>query len=107
MDRAAQTAGTVVAHLEFNQHNRTMYRAQIRFAPRHGPPVVFASNFGSARPQPEIGRTVAILYPPTAPNQAVIRSFSTLYLPGLLLAFLAACLLAISASVFYPYIVHK
>ena len=99
--------GTIVAHAEFTRDRHTMYRAQIRFAPGNSAPVTFTSNFGSTKPRPAVGEAVDVLYPATAPNQAVVRSFSTLYMPGILLGFLAICLLSVSLSVIYPFFVHK
>jgi hypothetical protein len=93
--------GTIAGYAESKRDGSVYFRAEIRFEPMAGQAVVFTSGFGSTRRFKKVGSEVRDIYPPGNPNQAEVKSFSTLFMPGVIFGFLAVVFLSIGGGLFF------
>ncbi|EEF60468.1 DUF3592 domain-containing protein [Pedosphaera parvula] len=93
--------GIVVGYVESIRDGQRHYRSQVQFTAKGGNPVVITSNIGSNTHLNRIGDQVKVLYDLNNPAQGVIKSFSTLYMPGIVLAFIAVCFSGVGGHILY------
>lgn len=82
-------------------YESTTYRAVISFETLDGTPRTFTESSGSYPAKYEIGDTVTILYKPSDPSDAMIKSWELWFVPALLLGLSVVPLLG-CGTIFIP-----
>ncbi|HZQ46990.1 MAG TPA: DUF3592 domain-containing protein [Verrucomicrobiae bacterium] len=80
-------------------HGDYNYRSQVQFTTQSGKQVVITSNKGSNRLLNRIGDRVTVLYDLNDPDKGVLSSFSNLYMPVFLFAFIAVTFLGLGGHI--------
>lgn len=91
--------GTVVGHAESIRDRQKYYRSQVKFVAKSGNPVLLTSSIGSTTRLNRIGDRVKVLYNLDNPDEGVINSFSSLYMPGILFSFFAVGFIAVGVHI--------
>ncbi len=81
-----RTEATVIAMLPEHGDDGTVYYPLFRFTAADGQSYDVKSNFGSGDPLYKLNERIPVLYPETAPKEAVVESFGSLYFAPLALA---------------------
>jgi hypothetical protein len=99
--RAAEATGTVVKlavrHHTERGRRRTSHHPVVGFETARGVHIEFESHFGSDPPAYRVGDRVPVLYDPADPREATIRTFLSLWLVTLILAWVGLILAGIGA----------
>lgn len=85
---ASSAQGRVLGFAKtLNEEGKDFYYPLIAFKTAEGRTIEFRSKIGRERPMYQVNDPVEVLYEPRRPNEAVIRSFGSLWLfPGILTA---------------------
>lgn len=92
-------AGIVVGHAESIRDGQKYFRSQVLFTTTSGNQVIMTSSIGSTSRLNRIGDRVPVFYDVNNPDQGVIKSFSSLYMPVIIFAFFAIGFLAVGVHI--------
>lgn len=99
--RGERTTGTVIAlekHVWYSTRQTTVeYAPRVRFQLPDGRPVEFSSAAGNNPPDWHIGDAIPVLYSPSHPQRAEVRSFWQLWEQPMIWGIVAVILFGISA----------
>ena len=89
--RTAQTTSGVVNEVLFmHVSDGHIYRPRITFTTQAGETVPLTSVMDSSRQEFRVGQQVPVIYDPSHPSRARLRSFPSLWLVSLIFAFVGA-----------------
>jgi hypothetical protein len=81
-------SGTVIGYKEYQiQMGKPSYSPQVQFTTDDGKVITFTSSNGSGRKPYRIETAIKVLYAPDDPTKATIKSFTNLFLLGIVLVF--------------------
>ena len=84
---ASSAPGRILGFVQTSREGKDLYYPLIAFESADGRRIEFRSKIGRERPTYRVNDPVEVLYDPRKPDEAVIRSFSSLWLfPGILTA---------------------
>jgi hypothetical protein len=84
---ASSAQGRILGHVQSWREGEHLYFPLIEFTTADGRRIEFRSNIGASWPTSQVNDPVEVLYDPRRPDEAVIRSFASLWLlPGVLTA---------------------
>lgn len=91
--------GSVVALVTSRSNDSTTYRPVVQFTTQDGQAVEFTSSSGSNPPSYNKGERVEVLYSPTAPQEAKINGFFSLWGGAVILGILGGVFFLIGAGI--------
>lgn len=82
-----RTTGTVVGHRAFEDGGSKYYSGQIAFEDQSGKRHEFTDTYGRAKPTPEVGAKIEVMYPRGEPQHArvprpILRMLIYLFIAG-------------------------
>ena len=89
------TTGTVTDWTVRNFDGTSHYYPKIQFLTRQGERIVFTASVGSSRKLFSEGATVPVIFDASNPQLADLKTFMSLWAPGVVLAFIALSMVAV------------